>query len=259
MKEMRNKQQQKRRDMRLVAQEEIKDFVNTQLTPKYKKLQTTVNSKIKNIQKKVKSATDTLACVSELEQQIDNLHQEVTDKFDGQQVRAPCPDSPTPTHLPSYTNPHPQVRHDRLLKELETKLTESVREIGVKLKKSTTSLVKKCKKISTDLSKVTKDMDLLGDRWAKMQQTKQTAKRKRRRREVKPEPKVQTGAVQRPPTPMVPRPQPQHASMSGPSWWNVNDSVPQAFVGSNVATRRVSPTPTPHFISPVYASRNYIR
>ena len=217
-----------------------------------------MNLRIKNLTKKVKSATDTLVCVSEFEQQIDTLHQEITDKFDGQQVRAPSPASPTPTHLPSYTNPHPQVRHDRLLKELETKLTELVRGIGVKLKKSTTSLLKKYKKLLTDVLKMTKYMDILGDRWAKMQQTKQPAKRKRRRRDVKPEiPKPTVQTVQRPPTPMVP--QPQHASMSGRSWWNVNDTVPEAFVGSNVAPRRVSPTPTLHFISPVYASRNYIR
>ena len=60
--------------------------------------------------------------------------------------------------------------------------------------------------------------------------------------------------VARPPTPMVPPP------MNGRSWWGGHRVAPQAYVGSEVAHRQVGTTPpTPHFISPVYAARNYIR
>ena len=110
--------------------------------------------------------------------------------------------------------------------------------------------------------KTTKDVDVLGDR-VKRLMSKSPKKVKSKRKRLQPIKEEQTQVpnqvtnpvLQRPPTPMV---SPQKASVAGRLWWKVNDvTAPPLFVASEVTPRRVSPTP--RFISPVYASRNFIR
>jgi len=158
-----------------------------------------------------------------------------------------------------------------LLKELDTKLCETVRQLAATFKKGNASLNKKCKKLASDVTKAAKEVTNLDERLKKIESKTLTPKKKRRRprnaderqaersrrRRVKPvEELAQENTqrvVSRPPTPMVP-------PMNGRSWWGGHGVAQQAYVGSDVAPRRVNTTPpTPHFISPVYASRNFIR
>lgn len=86
----------------------------------------------------------------------------------------------------------------------------------------------------------------------------QAERTRTRRRRIKPAEEVvaqenKHRVVSRPPTPMVP-------PIDGHAWWGRHGVAPQAYVGPDVAPRRVGTAPpTPHFISPVYASRNFIR
>ena len=73
-----------------------------------------------------------------MEQHVEDLRNEITDKFD-------CS----------------QERNDRLLKELETKMGESVRDLVAKLKKTSTSMKLKSKKLGTEVHKVVKETDTL--------------------------------------------------------------------------------------------------
>lgn len=145
-------------------------------------------------------------------------------------------------------------------------MTESVQESGAQLKKAIHGLMKKCKGLKNSMSKTTKDVDVLEDRVKRlMSKSPKKVKSKRKRLQPIKEEQAQVTnqmtnpVLQRPPTPMVSPQQvpPQQASVAGRSWWNVNDVTAPPFVGSDVTPRRVSPTP--HFISPVYASRNFIR
>ena len=122
------------------------------------------------------------------------------------------------------------------------------------------------------LTPTTKELNTLEERVKKIESKTHTPKKKRkrsrnadqaertrRRRRIKPAEEVVAEentprVVSRPPTPMVP------PTIAGRSWWGGHGVAPQAYVGSDVAPRGVRTTPpTPHFISPVYASRNFIR
>lgn len=241
--------------MRALIQEELGTYTQSTVVPRMEKMQ---KSSIQKILKKVKSTQDVVASVAELEHQLDELRNEIAEKFDEQQVGS-TPSTPHPTPNPhSPPSPHspPQMRHDRLLKELETKMAESVREIAAKLKKATSSLAKKCKKLTTEVNKTVKEVEVLGERVTQVTTTKRKRKRREKKVDDATKPQGAKRVMHRPPTPMVP----QHASSNVRSWWNANNvAAPQAFVGSDITPRQVSPTPTPHFISPVYASRNFIR
>lgn len=172
------------------------------------------------------------------------------------------------------------MRHDRLLKELDTKLSESVQQVVTTLKKAQVSLNKKCKKLTSDLGKTSSLCENLEEKVKKLCQKTLTPKKKqKRKRRTRSQSEVEEPAAERstrrmrcdhdrvlsvdeqqtentarvlvrPPTPMV-------TPMNGRGWWN-GPSVPQqAYVGSDVPPRRVSPTP--QFMSPVYASRNFMR
>ena len=95
-----------------------------------------------------------------MEQHVEDLRNEVTDKLD-------CS----------------QERNDRLLKKLETKMGESVRDLVAKLKKTSASMKLKSKKLVTEVHKVAKEAETLAERVSKLESK---PKRKCNRRVPKP-------------------------------------------------------------------------
>ena len=227
--------QQRRRDIRKMINEElvgyaygkIKDKISKVVSPKLKN----INSKIAKLQREIESLPDVV-------QQVGEWRQEATERLDN-----------TKNH------------YDVLLANIEAKLDQSVVDISNKMKR-------KCKKIAADVEKTSKEVSILG---ARVNQIGKIKKVKRRRRgdksgkkgknhilqEAKAEPSPKPAvAVHRPPTPMVP------PRVDGTPWFHRNDPQivgQQTYMtsGSTVPPRRVSPTP--QFMSPVYAARNYMR
>ena len=229
--------QQRRRDIRKMINEELVGYAYVKIREKITKV---VTPKLKMINNKIVKLQEEIERLPDIVQQVDDWRQEATDRIDN-----------TKNH------------YDILLANIEAKLDQSVVGIANKFKK-------KCRKIAADVEKTSKEVTILGDRVNQIGKSNKKAKRRRRGdksvkkgkiqilREVKAEPPAKVAVVHRPPTPMVP------ARVEGQPWYHVND--PQivgqpTFLnsGSTVPPRRVSPTPTPQFMSPVYAARNYIR
>jgi len=230
--------QQKRRDLRKIINEELIGFAYAKIRDKMNKM---VNPKLTSINNKIKKLHKEISTLPDIVQQVDDLRQEVTEKIDS-------------------TRDH----YDSILQDLQTNVDRSVMELAAKFKK-------KCRKLAQDVEKASKQVVLLGDRVNQIGKHNQK-KRKRGRRsdksgkkvkpqmlqEVKAEAQPNPAVVHRPPTPMVP----PRIEGQGQPWFHVNDPQivrQQTFLnsGSTVPSRRVSPTP--QFISPVYAARNYIR
>ena len=240
--------QQRRRDIRKMINEELVGYAYNKIRDRISKL---VGPKLKNINSKITKLQREIESLPDVVQQVGEWRQEATERLDD-------------------TRNH----YDVLLANIEAKLDQSVVDISNKMKR-------KCKKIAADVEKTSKEVSILGGR---VNQIGKSKKAKRRRRgdksgkkgknhilkEVKAEAPPQAAvavnrpkaavAVHRPPTPMVP------PRVDGTPWFHVNDPQivgQQTYMtsGSTVPRRRVSPTPTPtpQFMSPVYAARNYIR
>ena len=115
------------------------------------------------------------------------------------------------------------------------KVTESVVQVATKLKKATTGLNKRAKKNGCDLTKLQKNVEALG---ARIKQ----AKRQKRRVKQEVENPATTAPFPRAPTPMV---------NSESQWFRMPESP--------CIPRVVSPTPRAQYVSPMYASRSYMR
>lgn len=90
-KEARNLQQQLRRDtknmVKAMVREEFAVFMNTKLNAKMTKLMNQTSRKIQKLQKKTNAMQETVALVTDLDTQLEDLRNELTDRHDTQQVR----------------------------------------------------------------------------------------------------------------------------------------------------------------------------
>ena len=152
----------------------------------------------------------------------------------------------THTHLKHahahHTHAHHTHRYDRLLMELEVKVTESVGVVA-KMKKVVGSLKQRSKKNTTDVKKLKKNSE---DIDARLKQSAKRQKRKSKQDVENPTAAASTAAAAaafpRVPTPMV---------NSESRWFHIPESP--------CIARGVSPTTRPQYVSPMYASRNYMR
>ena len=143
------------------------------------------------------------------------------------------------THTPHTRTPHTH-RYDRLLNELDVKVTESV-VVAAKMKKAVGSLKQRSKKNATDLTKLKKNSEAID---ARLKQSEKRQKRKAKQEVDKPAaaPTTAAAAFPRVPTPML---------NSESRWFHIPESP--------CIARGVSPTTRPQYVSPMYASRNYMR
>lgn len=254
----------------------IKKQLEKFLTTKVDKIVT------KEMKKFMKPLSEAKNDVSELEQQLEENMQEVADKFDTSKERSIAHTSHTHgththtshthrtnthhthiahtphahrthtihtshthhTHI-SHTHithtPHTH-RYDRLLQELDVKMGESVSQVATKLKKAVGSLNKRAKKFATDLTKINKNVEVLGSRLKQNNKRRRKIKQEDVQVQEKPQATTTPSAFPRQPTPII-NPDSQ--------WFRIPESP--------CITRGVSPTPRPQYVSPMYASRNYMR
>ena len=146
------------------------------------------------------------------------------------------------THAPR--TPHTRTththRHDRLLNELDAKVTESV-VVVAKMKKTVGILKQRSRKNTGDLTKLKKNSEAID---ARLKQSEKRQKRKAKQEVDKPAaaPTTAAAAFPRVPTPML---------NSESRWFHIPESP--------CIARGVSPTTRPQYVSPMYASRNYMR
>lgn len=167
-------------------------------------------------------------------------------------------------------------RFEDLIEEFE-KMSSVIQEV-TKWKRSVSKKMKKFEKSMENLRAVSKQLEArLDEHEARVKRERDPPKKKRRKRKVTDNtnenenvapPQVpavvqsQHHIVSRPPTPMVASIGPPGSAMS-PSWWGSRTANGM----SNVGQPRYTGTPRPdtvsgsqtHFVSPVFASRNFVR
>lgn len=198
-----------------------------------RKMQKQLTDKFKEVSKPLQIAVDN---VDDMSKQLDDDKNEINDKMDSQ-----------------------DLKFDRLFKELDDKVQNVVDVVNI-LKQKAENTVKRNKKLQSDVNKFSKKVEKMAGRINRASRAPNRTKRRRRSvdKQAKHDQPVQDTATvvegsdpvpvtrlpqtsvvaPRPPTPMVPLRQ------NNP-WFHVGD------------TRAVSPTP--QFISPMYASRNFMR
>ena len=152
----RQAQQRTRRELKILVRSEVTAHV----TPKLTNAKKAFKSKHDALQRKLKALQDSVTNLGELEHQLEELRTEVTDSMEEQEVShmLACMHAciHPRAHFHAFIFSHTQVRRDRLLKELDTKLGETVQKLAAGFKKVTASLTKKNKKLATDVTKATK-------------------------------------------------------------------------------------------------------
>ena len=149
-------QQKTRRELKTLVRNEV----ITHVTPKLANAKKAFKSKHDALQRKLKALTDSVTTLGELEHQLEEFRTEMTDSMEEQEVSHMHVCMHAYTHAYIFIHDcffsHTQVRRDRLLKELDTKLGETVQKLAAGFKKVTASLTKKNKKLTTDVTKATK-------------------------------------------------------------------------------------------------------
>ena len=231
LKMLRAEAQRRRRDMKKF----ITSAVAAEVTKVKEKLEKAVErSMMKKIQKVVTSKMRTLSRplqvavsnVDDMSRQLDDDKAEMTNMVDKQ-----------------------NDRFDKMFKELEQRVKGVVHLVS-KLRDKADTISKRSKKRELEFQRLTKKVEKLTARSKRRKRSvvqpvsdkPKTPAAKEAKEQVAVAPPAVTVLQQRPPTPMVPPP-------ANNQWFHMGDTH---------GSRAVSPTPT-HFVSPMYASRNFIR
>ena len=123
--------QQRRREIRKIINEELVNFAYVKIREKISK---TVSPKLKMITNKIMKMQQEIATLSDVVEQVNDWRQEASDMIDNQ-----------------------RNHYDTLVANIEEKVDQSVVDFANKLKK-------KYRKIAADVEKTSKEVSILGDR-----------------------------------------------------------------------------------------------